>query len=107
MLTMAAGSGAVSAEEPPVGPPRDPGEDTDHQDHRRPGPRPQDDETERPEEDGGGPGGPQHQTSEGPEGDRGVLTPAQQKIYDSMSKKAESGGTKKPGGKKPASAPKA
>lgn len=31
---------------------------------------------------------------------RAVLTPAQQKIYDSMSKKAESGGTKKPGGKK-------
>jgi len=33
---------------------------------------------------------------------RVVLTPAQQKIYDSMSKKAESGGTKKPGGKKSA-----
>jgi hypothetical protein len=33
---------------------------------------------------------------------RTVLTPAQQKIYDSMSKKQESGGTKKPGGKKPA-----
>lgn len=38
---------------------------------------------------------------------RVVLTPAQQKIYDSMSKKAESGGTKKPGGKKPAPAAKA
>jgi periplasmic protein CpxP/Spy len=37
---------------------------------------------------------------------RAVLTPAQQKIYDSMSKKAESGGTKKPGGKKSAPAPK-
>jgi hypothetical protein len=37
---------------------------------------------------------------------RAVLTPAQQKIYDSMSKKAESGGTKKPGGKKSAAAPK-
>jgi len=35
---------------------------------------------------------------------RAVLTPAQQKIYDSMSKKQESGGTKKPGGKKAASA---
>ena len=37
---------------------------------------------------------------------RGVLTPAQQKIYDSMSKKQESGGTKKPGGKKTAAAAK-
>ncbi|HZL27564.1 MAG TPA: hypothetical protein VFC39_13645 [Acidobacteriaceae bacterium] len=37
---------------------------------------------------------------------RAVLTPAQQKIYDSMSKKAESGGTKKPGGKKAAAATK-
>jgi periplasmic protein CpxP/Spy len=38
---------------------------------------------------------------------RAVLTPAQQKVYDLMSKKAESGGTKKPGGKKAAPAPKA
>jgi Spy/CpxP family protein refolding chaperone len=37
---------------------------------------------------------------------RAMLTPAQQKVYDSMSKKAESGGTKKPGGKKTAAAPK-
>lgn len=37
---------------------------------------------------------------------RAILTPAQQKIYDTMSKKAESGGTKKLGGKKSASAPK-
>jgi len=37
---------------------------------------------------------------------RADLTPAQQKIYDSMSKKAESGGTKKPGGKKAAPATK-
>jgi hypothetical protein len=35
---------------------------------------------------------------------RAVLTPAQQKIYDAMSKKAESGGTKKAGGKKKAAA---
>jgi protein CpxP len=37
---------------------------------------------------------------------RAVLTPAQQKIYDSMSKKAESGGTKKAAGKKAAPATK-
>jgi Spy/CpxP family protein refolding chaperone len=37
---------------------------------------------------------------------RAMLTPAQQKTYDSMSKKAESGGTKKPGGKKSAPASK-
>ena len=37
---------------------------------------------------------------------RAVLTPAQQKIYDSMSKKAESGKTKKPAGKKSTPAPK-
>jgi Spy/CpxP family protein refolding chaperone len=36
---------------------------------------------------------------------RTVLTPDQQKIYDGMSKKAESGGQKKPGGKKPATNP--
>ncbi len=37
---------------------------------------------------------------------RAMLAPAQQKTFDSMSKKAESGGTKKPGGKKSAPASK-